>query len=154
MDSGQFIGTFPINTDSLPKFKSYISSLLKAEKYHIERSEVTGDNLVIVAVKGNKFLHYIAEMILEYLPLSELLGWAVRVQLSFSIIRRTEEGHYILHVICEPACNEINPINRYLEQDEPRGFMEAVGEDKKCQSAFQYFTGTLVKSRYLAKKAN
>ncbi|MFV1873750.1 MAG: hypothetical protein ACMZ64_10555 [Oleiphilus sp.] len=150
MNTGQFIGTFPLKTDSLPKFRSFISSILKAEKYTINESTVSGDNLVIVAAKGNKLLHYIVEQILEYLPFSELFGWAVRVQVSFTTVRKTEDG-YMLRVICEPSCNEMNPIDRYLEKDEPRDFIQATGEDEKCRKAFQHLTRQLTKSKYFAK---
>lgn len=152
MDSGQFIETFPITTDSLPKFRSFISSLLRKENYQIEHSESSEQNFVIVAAKGNKLLHYIAEKILEFIPLSELFGWAVRVQVSFAVVGQNEEGHYILRVVTEPACNEINPITSYLEQDDPRDFVQAAGEDDKCRDAFQHFTSEVVKSRYLAQK--
>ena len=99
MDNGQFIGIFPIKTDSLPKFRSYLLSVLKFEKFTIEESRVSGDELIVVAAKGNKLLHYIAEQILEYFPFSELLGWAVRVQFSFATLRKTDEGLYMLRVV-------------------------------------------------------
>lgn len=152
MDSGQFIDTFPVQTDSLPKFKSYISSLLRREKYEVEHTESSEDSFLIVAAKGNKLLHYIAEQILEYVPFSELLGWAVRVQISFAVVGKNDHGHYLLRVKSEPACNEINPVAAYMEQGEERDFMQAAGEDKKCQEAFRHFTQSLLKSKYLVQK--
>jgi len=144
------VGTFPIKTDSLSKLQSYLLALLKQGNFKIDESRVSNDTLEIVAVRGNKFLHYIAEKILEHLPFSGLLGWAVRVQVSFSVIRKVDNENYILEVICEPMCNEIDEISNFFEQDGRPTILEAVGEDEKCRKAFQEFTHKLIKSRYLA----
>ena len=84
-------------------------------------------------------------------PFSELFGWAVRVQMSFSVIRKTENGNYMLQVICEPMSNEIDPISNYLKPDDGSNFMSEAGEDEKCREAFAELTHKLIKSRYLAQ---
>jgi len=149
-NSTKSVGTFPIKTDSLSKLQSYLFALLKQSNFEVEASEITADKLSIVAARGNKFLHYIAEQLLEHLPFSGLLDWAIRVQVSFSVIRKVDNENYILQVICEPMCNEIDEISNFFEQDGRPTILEAVGEDEKCRKAFQELTHKLIKSRYLA----
>lgn len=144
-------GTFKIRADNLAAFRAYLLSLLKQYKFTVDDSELSTDNMKIIATKGNKLVYYAVEQLLEFVPLSESFGWAVRVELTFYISRKDVDGNYTLLFASEPASNEINPITELLERDDPRSIMETVGEDEKCKKAFVDIARRLQQSPYCAK---
>jgi len=143
-------GSFKVKTDNTLKLKSYLVSLLKRRKYSVDESNATPTEVQVVASKGNKFLHYIAEQILDHVPMSELFGWAVRVEITIRVTPTADDNCYTLFLSCEPASNEINPIDEYLARGEIQGVFERAGEDVTCRKAFQEMAGLISRSSYAA----
>ena len=141
-------GTFSLQADDLKKLQSYLLALLKKHKYSVENVSLGTNSLTISACRGNILAHYIADLVLSKLPLYELFGWAVRVETHFSLTSSDNPGHYSMSLVCEPASNEINPMDRYYEQQEPSGMLESVGESEKCRKAFEELAREITRSSY------
>jgi len=141
-------GSFKVKTDNSLKLKSYLVSLLKRRNFSVDESNATPTGVQVVASKGNKLLHYMAEQILDHLPMSELFGWAVRVEISIRVTATAEDNCYTLLLSCEPASNEINPIDEYLSRGEVQSVFERTGEDEKCRKVFQEIAGVISRSSY------
>ena len=144
---GKNSGKFKVRADSLRKLHSYLSLYLKRLKYTIEDSEVDEDRMVIRAARGSKLFHALLDFAQGYSPVPDLFDWALRVQLLIRVYPSPDGDGYMLLLTCEPACNEIFPMQDYLtgnfddDDEEP-------SDSSKLKKAFEEFAGVVLESSY------
>jgi len=144
---GKNSGKFKVRADSLRKLHSYLSLYLKRLKYTIEDSEVDEARMVIRAARGSKLLHALLDFAQGYSPVPDLFDWALRVQLLIRVYPSPDGDGYMLLLTCEPACNEIFPMQDYLtgnfddDDEEP-------SDSSKLKKAFEEFAGVVLESSY------
>ncbi len=144
---GKNSGKFKVRADSLRKLHSYLSLYLKRLKYTIEDSEVDEARMVIRAARGSKLFHALLDFAQGYSPVPDLFDWALRVQLLIRVYPSPDGDGYLLLLTCEPACNEIFPMQDYLtgnfddDDEEP-------SDSSKLKKAFEEFAGVVLESSY------
>lgn len=147
MTLGKNSGKFKVRTDNLRKLHSYLSLYLKRLKYKIEDSEVDQQRLIIRAGRGSKVFHALLEFLEGYSPVPDLFDWALRVQLLIRVYPSPDGDGYMLLLSCEPACNEILPMQDYLtgnfddDDEEP-------SDSSKLTKAFEEFAAVILESAY------
>ena len=141
-------GKFVIAAGQLRSFHSYILLVLKQEKIQVKHQQATDGEMQVEAYRGNQLVYFVVEQLASFIPLSDLFGWAVRVQVSLKSTSSDAEGNHVVELTCEAASNEVNPIAAKMEEFEERGMMEAAGEDNRCREVFATLSHRIMKSKY------
>ena len=103
--------------------------------------------MVIRAARGSKLFHALLDFAQGYSPVPDLFDWALRVQLLIRVYPSPDGDGYMLLLTCEPACNEIFPMQDYLtgnfddDDEEP-------SDSSKLKKAFEEFAGVVLESSY------
>ena len=147
---GRNSGKFNVRADSLRKLHSYLSLYLKRLKYTIEDSEVDESRMVIRAARGSKLFHAMLEFAESYSPVPDIFDWALRVQILIRVYPAPDGDGYLLFLSCEPACNDVLPMQDFLtgnfDEDE-----DEQHDSSKLKKAFEEFATVILGSAYYAR---
>ncbi len=141
--------SFDLTADNMGLIKLFLLRLLKQQKYKVEQTSM-GDTLSITASSGNKLVHYVAEQVLDHLPLSEFLDWAIRLEVTLQVKATDNPKQFKLLMGVSALSNEINPIAQQLERFEETSIAEQTAESNKCRKAFRALSKEIIASKFAA----